>query len=270
MYIGIDVGGTKTIVACLDDNGVILESLKFQTPKDYAEFLAEVRKALDGFNNKQFIAGAAGIPAIRYDRKTGITGAFGNLPWRNVNIAKDLPKIVGCPLYIENDAKLGALSESMLIKDRYSKVLYIAIGTGIGYALVDGLKIDTDAGDGGGRIMLVNRDNKLVPWESIASGHAINERYHKMAKDIDDQETWQAISKDLAEGFEELIAVFQPEVIIVGGSVGKYFNKYGEMLKKELNSYQLSFVTLPDIMGAQRPDDAVVYGCYDYAKQQMA
>jgi predicted NBD/HSP70 family sugar kinase len=270
MYMCIDVGGTKTIVACLDDNGVIIESNKFPTPPDYNVFLEEVKKVVASFKNQQFIAGSVGVPAVGIDREAGKAFKFANLQWRNVSVASDLEKIVKCPMFVENDTKLAGLSESMLIRDQFSKVLYMTISTGIGYAVINRLRIDTNAGDGGGRMILVKRDGKLVPWETIASGHAIFEQYGKLAKDIDDPATWQKISKDLAEGLEELIAVFQPEVIVVGGSVGRYFDKYGELLKTEIENYHLPFVDLPEFRGAQRPDDAVIYGCYDYAKQRLA
>lgn len=34
MYLGIDIGGTKTLAATLTNEGVITESVKFPTPKD--------------------------------------------------------------------------------------------------------------------------------------------------------------------------------------------------------------------------------------------
>lgn len=46
MYLGIDVGGTKTLVASLDDSGVILAQQKFPTPQDYQEFLAELSPSI--------------------------------------------------------------------------------------------------------------------------------------------------------------------------------------------------------------------------------
>ncbi len=151
----------------------------------------------------------------------------------------------------------------------FSVVLYLAIGTGIGYAIIDDLKINMDAGVAGGSIMLVNSGGKLVSWESIASGRAIFNQYGKKAKDIEDPETWQEISHNLAEGLQELISVFQPQVIIVGGGVGKYFDKFSDKLRKEIEDYHLPLVDLPELLGARRPDEAVIYGCYDYAKQQL-
>jgi predicted NBD/HSP70 family sugar kinase len=106
-----------------------------------------------------------------------------------------------------------------------------------------------------------------VPWESFASGHAIVERYGKMARDITSDSTWETISRDLAKGLVELIAVCEPEVIVIGGGVGSYFDRYEKHLKKALTRYDIPLLKMPDIVAAQRPEYAVVYGCYDLAKQ---
>ena len=267
MYIGVDVGGTKTLVASLDGNGMITESIKFPTPPDYDEFLTQLAAIAANLKTKTFKAGGVGMPATVIDRHHGRGLSFGNLPWKNVPILGDLEKIFGCPMVMENDAKMAALSEAMLLKDKYDNVLYITVSTGIGIGLVVDGKIDDNVGDGGGAAMLIEYRGKHLPWESFASGHAIVDRYGKRAEDIHDQETWSKIVRDLAPGFIELIAIVQPQVIVIGGSVGTYFDRYGKLLAAELKKYDLPLVTLPKLVGAQRPEVAVIYGCYDLAKQ---
>lgn len=267
MYVGIDIGGTKTLAAVLNDDGVILEQHKFPTNKDYGMFLDELKAVIDGFSCKEFAAGAIGLPATTMDREHGRAISFGNLPWRNVPVHQDAERICKCPIVMENDAKLAALSEYMLIRDDYDVVLYVTISTGIGYGLVDKGHIDTDIGDAGGRTMMLDYRGKLTPWEDFASGRAIVERFGKFAKDIEDAETWKAVSRDLAKGFVELIAVMQPEAIVVGGSVGHYFNRFKKYLEHDIKEYHVPLIKLPVLLPAQRPEEAVVYGCYDIAKQ---
>jgi predicted NBD/HSP70 family sugar kinase len=267
MYLGVDIGGTKTLVAVLDAHGVIVEHQKFPTPTDYDEFLRELRQTINSFGIEDFRAGGIGMPVTVYDREHGRAISFGNLPWRNVSVQHDVERISHCPMATDNDAKLAGLSEAMLLKDRYDKVLYITVSTGIGIALIDHGRIDENIGDGGGRPLLLEHHGRLVPWESFASGHAIVQRFGKLAKDITDQKTWHIVARDLAQGLIELIALTEPEVIVIGGSVGTYFNRYGILLAEELKKYKLPLVDTPPIMGAQRPEQAVIYGCYDYAKQ---
>jgi predicted NBD/HSP70 family sugar kinase len=267
MYAGVDVGGSKVLAAVLDDNGVITEHVKFPTPQAYDEFLSELAKTVADFTTKEFKAAGLAIPVTVFDRARGVAVNFGNLPWQNVPIHTDIEKLLHCPTVVENDAKLGGLSEAMLLKDTYHKVLYVTVSTGIGYALIVDGNIDTSLGDGGGRTMLLEHDGKIVPWETFASGQAIVERYGKKAADITDEATWRRIVRDLSVGFLELISMTEPEVIVVGGSVGTYFERYGSYLTEELNKYHLPLLPIPPIVGAQRPEEAVVYGCYDLARQ---
>src|SRR6266567_865374 len=190
MYLGIDVGGTKTLVASLDDDGVIQQSYKFPTPKEYKEFLKELTENVEKLSTTEFIATGIGVPG-RIDHENGSGFGFGNLPWKNVTIQQDVKKIVHGPVVIENDAKLGGLSEAMIVKDEFKKVLYITIGTGIGIALIDNGVIDTELADGGGKTLLLEHNGKLEPWEAFASGHAIVQRFGQRASDITDQKTWQ-------------------------------------------------------------------------------
>ena len=267
MYLGVDVGGTKTLAAVLDDHGVIKERVKFPTPESYDQWLLELRHQLHHFEHKDFRAAGIAIPVLNFDRELGIARSFGNLAWKNEPVQDDLERVLGCPVVVENDAKLGGLSEAMLLKDTYDKILYVTISTGIGFSLIVNRVIDTAVGDSGGRLLMLEHKGKLVSWESFASGKAILDRYGKLAQDIDDEATWKRIAHDLALGFIELVALFEPEVIVVGGSVGTHFGKYGTFLKAELKKLETPLLPIPPIIGAQRPEEAVVYGCYDLAKQ---
>lgn len=269
MYVGVDVGGTKTLVAVLDGHGVIKEKKQFPTPKNYQHWLLELRHTAKHLGHQEFKAGGAGMPGF-IDRQHGRVKRFGNLPWRNVNALYDLEKVFDCPFVVENDAKMAALSEYMLIKDKFERALYVTVSTGVGYALIDRGEIDTSLGDGGGRALLLEHRGKHTPWEDFASGRAIVERYGRRAADIHDSETWQHISRDLAQGLIELIAITEPGVIIVGGSVGSYFERFKKPLAAELKKYDIPLIKLPALVQAQRPEEAVVYGCYDLAKQAFA
>ena len=267
MYLGVDVGGTKTLVAVLNGHGVIQERTKFPTPKNYDNFLLELRHALANFKTHDFKAGAVGMPVTVFDREHGRGINFSNLPWRNVSMQADVERIANCPILVENDTKLAALSEAMLLKDKYQSVMYVTVSTGIGYALIVDGRIDLNFGDGGGRTMMLEYKGKMTPWEDFAGGRAIVARYGKEATDIKDEATWKAISRDLAKGFIHLIAVMQPQVIVIGGGVGRYFESFGKLLAAEIKKYEIPLVTLPKLVQAQRPQEAVVYGCYDLAKQ---
>lgn len=266
MYAGVDIGGSKTLVAVFDGHGVIKEKDTIPTPDSYETFLEQLKSRLDKLATKDFQAAGVGIPAVEMDRELGIGHSFGNLPWLHVPIQSDMERLLQCPVVIENDAKMAGLSEAMLLK-QHDKVLYITIGTGIGVSVIIDQHISQGIGDAGGRTLLLEHKGSLVPWESFASGKAIVERYGKRAEDITDSAVWHRIAFDLSTGLAELIALTQPDVIVVGGGVGKQFKHFGKFLQAELKKLETPLMPIPPVQAAQRPDEAVVYGCYDLAKE---
>ena len=56
MYLGVDIGGTKTLVAVLDDSGVIVERAKFPTPAKYDDFLVQLTETIKNFGTQDYIA----------------------------------------------------------------------------------------------------------------------------------------------------------------------------------------------------------------------
>lgn len=270
MYIGVDIGGTKTLLAVLNEQGEIREEVKFPTPKNYDHFLLELRHTLAHLKQQDFKAGAVAVPG-RLDRKHGRLLSLANLPWKNKPIQADCERIFACPIVIENDANLAGLSEAMLHKE-YDRVLYMTVSTGIGIGVVEKQRLDPALLDAeGGQIFLPHKD-KLARWESFASGRAIYEHFGKKAMEIpaSDTKSWGYVVRNLAVGLSTVIAITEPDLVVIGGSVGTYFDRYSKLLDKELKKYQVPVVKHPKIVQAGRPEKAVVYGCYDLAKQEYS
>jgi glucokinase len=264
MYLGIDIGGTKTLIASLTNEGVIGESIKFPTPKLYPVFLKELAINVDNLSTKDFIAAGVAIPG-KLDREKGIGIAFGNLPWKEVPIQRDIQQIVKKPVAIENDANLAGLSEAMLLK-QYACVVYVTVSTGIGTGIITNQEIDPEFADSEGGHILLEHKGQLQMWEHFASGQAIVKRFGKRASDIHDQKTWKIISRDIAWGLYDLIAFIQPDAVVLGGSVMEHLDKFDDLLNKELQRFATPLTPIPPIYRAQRPNEAVVYGCYDLVK----
>ncbi len=269
MYVSVDIGGTKTLVASLNDDGVISEKIRFETSPDYDAFLSEARQAIKKLRHHDFRAGGIGAPG-RIDRLHGRVLSLSNLPWRDVPLVSDLERIAHCPLVLENDAKMAALSEAMMVKHEFQRVLYVTVSTGIGYGLVVNQKLDTNIGDTGGTRVVIDFHGKHASWEKVVSGRAIVKRFGKQAREIDYSRTWHAIARDLSKGLTELIAITEPDVIIFGGSVGTFFSKFGGPLHKELVKYKIPLAPIPHLQQAARPEEAVLFGCYDLAKEHFA
>jgi glucokinase len=274
MYVAIDIGGTKTLVAVLDEHANRHEEYKFLTPKDYGQFIVELEKAAAILETKSFKAGGIGVPGrLNHDRTETIR--LGNLGWKKHPLKADAEKLLGCPVFIENDANLAGLSEAMLHKD-FATVLYITISTGIGTGIVHNQQLDPALLDSEGGQILLPHNGEWTRWEKFASGKAIFEHFGKRAMDIpvSDTDTWRQIVGNLTVGIIEHIAIIQPDLIIIGGGVGTYFDRFKSLLHEELNHYKeagkISYVRFPKIIKAERPEQAVIYGCYDLAKQKLS
>lgn len=269
MYMGIDIGGTKTLLAVFDEAGQLGQTVKFPTADNYQQFLEELKVQSGSLDAKEFTAGATGV-AGRIDRTNGVIIKCGNLSWENEPIQKDLESIFGCPFVIENDAKAGGLAEAVLVSDEFKNVLFVTIGTGIGLAYIANGKIDLDIIDSGGRGMMIEYEGKVQAWEDFASGTAIVKRYGKRAADITDQATWQEVVHAFSLGILDLLGVVQPDAIIIGGGVGSHFDRFGDLLKAELKQYENDLLKIPPLLPAQNPEQAVIYGCYELIKQHAA
>lgn len=268
MYLTIDIGGTKTLLARMNKSGKVEESFKFPTPPEYPEFVKQLADNVAKITTSSITLVAVAAPG-KIDRGTGVGIAFGNLPWKNAPLRKDIHDITKATVLIENDAKLAALSEARLLDPPRHKVIYLTVSTGIGGGTVIDRKLDPDLIDAEVGHMKFERDGQLVNWESFASGKAIVKRFGKLASEINDPAIWKVISHDLAMGIIDISANVQPDVIIIGGGVGTHFHKYGKFLKAELKKYEDPMVKIPDVVQAKHPEEAVIYGCYELIKDHL-
>lgn len=267
MYLGVDIGGTKTLVALLTNKGVITARKKLPTPRKYEEFLDILKQTIIELGADDLRAIGVAVPGS-LDRKHGIGIAFGNLPWKNVRIQSDIERLTHTPVAIENDGRLAALSEAMLLKKQYRIVLCITIGTGLGTGVIVDGKIDESFEEMEAGFMPLEYRGKRVKWESFASGKAIYERFGKKATEITDENAWKTIGRNLAAGTNALIAIIQPDAIVIGGGVSSTFPKFKKHLLAELKKYETPLTPTPPVLQAQRAEEAVIYGCYDLAKER--
>ena len=265
MYLAVDIGGTKVLLASFDENGEVRSEKRFATPGTYGEFIEKFKAVLPSLGQKTYKMAGVAIPGA-VDRQNGVGIQFGNLSWQNVPIKKDLESIVEAPVSLENDAKAAGLYEALNVINEFKKVLYITIGTGIGIAVIINGVIDTTINDLGGNIYMVDYDGGKRSWESFASGSAIKKRFGKKASEITDTAAWQEIADNFAVGIAQLIGENQPEAVILGGGAAKHFERYGELLRNSVRANLADNANLPAILPAKRPEEAVIYGCYELAK----
>lgn len=269
MYAAVDIGGTKTLIAVFDESGAILEQVKFPTPKDYGEFKIVLAKTVATLKHHTFKYGAIGVRG-NIDRERGLSLYDDILPWGEVALRDDCETIFKCKFVLENDSKAAGYGEARQAGDEFRKVLYVTISTGIGSAFIIDGEIDHDTENSEIGKTLYEHGGKLQQWEDFASGKAIVAEYGQRASEIDDYETWNEISHNLAIGLINACAVYTPDLIVLGGGVGTYFDKYSQTLNQAIKGMKPEELTVPEIRRAVHPEEAVIYGCYHLAKNAHA
>lgn len=148
--IGIDLGGTKILIALIDrENGTVIEHVKKKTKKEKGpeniikkmvcgieELLLLTSKQLDEISS--IGVGAAG----QIDRKNGIIIAAPNLDCYDLNIKKLLNEKFDIPVFVGNDVEIATIGEQKFGAGKgYNDFVCVFVGTGVGSAIVKDGKI---------------------------------------------------------------------------------------------------------------------------------
>lgn len=143
--VGIDLGGTKILIALVDkQTGEILHHVKKKTKKQKGpenimkkmiegieELLEESRISVEEISS--IGVGAAG----QIDRKNGILIGAPNLDCFNLNIKNILEKHFNLPVYLGNDVEIAAIGEMKFGSGKGCKdFVCIFVGTGVGSCIV--------------------------------------------------------------------------------------------------------------------------------------
>jgi glucokinase len=269
-YLAVDIGGTKVLLAVFASDGQPVTEHKIPTPKDYPELISAIASALKNeLGGFSFSHACVAVPGW-IDFENGIARNFGNLPWENVAIREDFERLVpGIKVLLHNDAKLAGLSEARFISDQYRKVLYLTVSTGIGGGIIIDNKIAPDFENFEPGQMKLEHEGQLTDWEDFASGRALVAKYGKRASELQDPVSWKEFAGLISLGLEVLLATVQPQVVVIGGGVGTHFEKFKDFLEEDLNASRNPLVPIPPLIKAHRPEEAVIYGCYEYIRQNI-
>jgi predicted NBD/HSP70 family sugar kinase len=265
MYLCIDIGGTKTIIALVNHRGKILHSVKFETIPDqklfYEHLISQIRI---NFVASETIAFGVAMPGVVKDNKCP---KLANLPWKNFDIAKKLNKDFNKPVFVENDANLGALGEA---RKSPEKNLYFTFSTGIGGGVVSDGNIIKKYQDFEPGHNLYTYHGKEGEWEDFAAASAINLKYGKLVTEITDRDAWDDIIERMLLGLAPLTASIKPDNIIFGGPLGLELPHYRRQLRKRLAERLPKNVRLPRLTKARHGSYSVIQGCYLYAKSHQS
>ena len=293
MKIGIDLGGSHIAIGVIDNKGIIIEKIekrlmekeKKNIQNTIESYIIEnVKKILEKYKISEI-----GIAVPGTIEKQIIIKSV-NLGVENYNLIENLKKEIKLPIKIRNDAKCAALAENKYgaLKD-YKRTIFLTLGTGIGGAvIINNELLDT------GKLpgcefghMIIQKDGikcncgKNGCWERYASMKAFKNNLRK-ALNLDEktrgQELFDIIRKNpenpktkkiieeyieyLSIGITNLINIFEPEAIGIGGSFVYFADILLEKLKKNIQEKQYLFnkreklIILPAALG----NDAGIIG----------
>ena len=276
MKIGIDLGGSHIAIGVVDNKGKILEKVEKRITKAEKSTIKKVIEEyiIEKTTNflQQYNITEVGI-AIPGTVKNETVVKSVNLGLKNYEIVKNLQDNIQLPINIRNDAKCAALAENTYgALKSYERSIFLTLGTGIGGAVVIHNKL-LDTGELPGcefGHMLIEKNGRLCKcgkrgcWETYASMKAFKDNLReilnldektsgkelldilrKMDKNspkyIQIHQLIEQYIEYLSIGISNLINIFEPDAIGIGGSFVFYEEVFLEKLKTKLIKDNLLF-----------------------------
>jgi glucokinase len=147
LYLGIDIGGTKTALGLGDGAGAIHAAERLPTPlsgdprADLRVIVEHCRALLaaNGLRIEQVTGVGVSLPSP-LDTELGVVLNPPNLPsWHGTPVRGLLAEALGRPVAIENDANAAALAELRFGAGRGARdLVFLTMSTGVGAGLVTG------------------------------------------------------------------------------------------------------------------------------------
>lgn len=285
--IGIDIGGTQLRIALLDDDYRIIDSYKAPNDRnqDAAANCAPLARWIGAKQQEGYELAGVGIgsPGPLDLRAGKILNPPNLVGWDDFPIVSYFAEATGLPTYLNNDANVAGLSEALLGGGKgFESVIFLGLSTGFGGAFVY-------------RGQLINgaHCNTAEYWNSIvcddqngrdrANPGSLNEnaggtgitrvataRYGRpmQPKELFDRyyagepealEVFDYCSEMLARGLANIYWNFDPDVVVVGGSIDQYHPIYLETARQKAARYLPS----PDSLHFEKAvfgDDAGLVG----------
>ncbi|MDF1603026.1 ROK family protein [Nocardioides sp. YIM 152315] len=296
LFIGVDIGGTKVLATAVSRSGRVLRTARRTTPGRRVE-ASLVEDALT--EAVQEIAGvrrisAIGIAAAGFVDAQGERVRFApHLPWRDEGVRARLAERWSAPVVLDNDANCAARAELTYgAVGEAANALVVTMGTGIGGAVV--LNGDVFRGHNGmageyGHMQVVPDGRPCECggtgcWEQYSSGNALVRfvREHGAADLTGPMVTAAAEAGDdvacaafasvgdwLGVGLANLVAAFDPEIVVVGGGLSAAGDLLLEPARRAMRTSLVGAEhrTIPPVVRAALGPEAGAIGAADLARQ---
>ncbi len=263
----VDIGGTKIAVGIVRDDGEILfrDECPTNPTGGFEAAVFRIQQMLQRGIDMCGDVGGVGIGCPGpLDPFTGVIGDVGTLPgWEGGNLAAEIGERTGLPVAVENDADAAALAEYAWGATRTTGTLiYVTVSTGIGGGVVQGGQLYRGARGAHPEFghQVIDPSGPLCYcgisgcWESLASGSAMSawfaaqdpERGLLTAAEIcglaknGESLARRAVMREghyFGVGLANLVTLFVPEAICLGGGVMQSSELFLEQAKALVQKY---------------------------------
>jgi len=231
VFVGLDIGGTKIMVAAADREGHELRRVRTATATTLEEDLANLNRMITEVTADNEIKGMGAAIGGPLDWEQGIVSPLHQPAWRNIPLKEIMESKWGCPFRVDVDTNVAAVGEYRWGGVAAPRFLYLTLSTGMGGGfLVDG-KIYR--GQDGAHPEV---GHQSVPFrcanpatvqcecgapdclEALVSGNGIRRVYGKPAEELNAAE-WEEVAYNLGQGLRNMAALYAPDLIRLGGGV---------------------------------------------------
>jgi glucokinase len=293
-YLGVEIGGTKLQVCVGDAGGRIVEPhrLPVRASSGAAGIRAQLEQTIPELA-RRFRPAAVGVGfGGPVDWATGrICRSHQVEGWSDFPLAQWLSGLAGAPVFLDNDANLGALGEAVHgAGTGFNPVFYVTLGSGVGGGLVVDGKIFHGARPGESEIGHVRLDRSGMLVESRCSGWAVDAKIRAaiardpagaMARcvgkaagnearflsaalsqgDAAAAAILEETSEDLAFALSHVVHLFHPEIIVLGGGLALVGEPLRAAVEGQVRRFIMEvFAPGPRIALARLAQDAVPVG----------
>jgi glucokinase len=267
--IGVDLGGTKLHVARIYADQVIAQSRQEYDAQAAADIVLDTLiKAIDLQLTPAVEGIGIGVPSI-VNPDLGIVYETANIPsWREVPLKEKLEQRFGIPVMVNNDVNCFALGEYHYGDWQGCRNLVgMSLGTGLGVGLILNGQLYTGHACGAGELgELPYADGVLENYCSGQFFHRLHGQDGNNTFNLASQGDAEALAlfaefgTHLAQALWAVLLAYNPEVVVIGGSVARAFPYFSNTLKSAMQEFPYQTLWHTTHIGVSKNPCAAVLG----------